>query len=138
MTDWLCEYMKNYVKIAKFFQNRKTIMLKKFSSNKSAKWIYFAKFTFQNSIKVEILFFQILQKNLFSFQFFVHFNNSRQLYMNVDINKKNINVIIYHSKQIINDYFSCVMIELIMFLNKRITDFESQYWSIELKLVDLI
>lgn len=54
------------------------------------------------------------------------------------LTKKNINVMIYHSKQISSNYSFRIMIESIMFFNKRITNFKSRYWSIELKFVDLI
>ena len=52
--------------------------------------------------------------------------------------KKNIEAMIYHFKQIISDYSIKIMIKSIMFLSRKITDIEFKYWSIELKLAGLI
>ena len=49
-----------------------------------------------------------------------------------------MSAMMYHFKQIINDYPARFMIELIMFLNKRITNAEFRYWFIELEIADLM
>ena len=140
LTNWLKKYVKNYVKISKSLQNKKILMLKKSSViDESVRKFYSAKIAFQNLIENEIRFYKELQKKLFSFWYFVHHNHFRQLYMNVDFNKKEkMNAMMYHFKQIIDDYFARFMIESIMFLNRRITDAEFRYWFTELKIADLI
>ena len=139
LTDWLWKYVKKYAKISESLQNKKTIMFKKSFVKKSIRRFYFVKIAFQNFIKQKIVFFKSFQKSLFSFRYLIYFVFARQLYMNVDVSKKeNIKIIIYHSKQIIKNYSFRIMIKFIMFLNRQITDSEFKYWFIELKLTDLI
>ena len=58
LTNWFRKYVKNYTKMTKSLQNRKTTMLKKsFSIDESVRRFYFAKTAIQNSIKKKILFF---------------------------------------------------------------------------------
>ena len=141
LTEWLRKYVKKYVKLTKFFQVRKIMMLKKFFVNESTRRLFFNKSVFQNFIETEIQSFQSFQKILVFFRYFVHYNPKRQLYMNVNFSKKiEIDVMIYHFKQIIQNqtYLNRIMIESIMFLNKRISKPESKYWSTKLKIAKLI
>ena len=140
LTDWMREYVEKYVKIAELLQIRKTTMLKKsFFIDEFVRRTFFSKFRLKNPTSTKKNFFRTFQKILFSSRYFVHFNFIRQFYMNVDVSKKKkMKVMIYHSKQQTNNYSARIMIEPIMFFNRRITDIESKYWSIELKLADLV
>lgn len=141
LTDYMREYVRNYAKKTKLLQNKKIAMLKRSSFIKgSARRSFSARTTLQDSTQEEIQFFKILQKRLSFSRYLVHFNSVRQLYMDVDSNKKeNIRIMIYHFKQKQNiNYPARSFIEPIMFLSRRITDVEIKYWSIELELIDLM
>lgn len=140
LTDWFREYVKKYAKVVEFLQNRKTVMLKKSPFiDESIRRSYSSKTVLQSFIKEEISFYEFLQKSLFLFQYLIHFSSHRQLYINVDSSKKkSMSDMIYHSKQITDDYSFRIMIEPIMFFNRKITDLKSRYWFTELKLADLI
>lgn len=71
----------------------------------------------------------------------MHFGSNKQFYINVDVNKEfALKIMIYHFKQTIvsSNYLVRVTMQLIMFLNKRITNSKSKYWSIEPKIVNLM
>ena len=139
LIEWFRKYVKNYVKISKLLQNRKIVFLKKLFIAELIRRFYSAKTLLQNSIEKKLFFYKILQKQLFIPRYFVHCSFAWQFYLNVDVSKKkNIEAMIYHFKQIISDYSIKIMVESIMFLNRKITNTESRYWSTELKLAGLI
>ena len=104
---------------------------------------YSNRIRFDNASSLKIEFFRILQSLLFKSSYLIHHDNQRQTFVDFDVNKKfELNVIIYHVKSFANwndiDYSFRKSIELILFLNRLLTSAETRYWSIELKLVDIV
>lgn len=89
LTDWLWNYVEKYVKITESLKNKKIVILKKLSFNvESTRRIFSIKIVLQNSTEAKKKSFWRFQIKLFSFQYLIHCSPQRQLYMNVDVNKK--------------------------------------------------
>lgn len=122
------KYINNYVKISKSLQNKKTLLFKKIVGDKIRSTFFFVQNLDARFNHDQTLFFQIFQKILFVLRYLVHCNFIRQFFINVDASKKiEIDAMIYHSKKSINGYSSRFMIELIMFLNRKIISIEFKY-----------
>ena len=89
-------------------------------------------------IEIEIVFYKTIQNFFFKFTFFVHYNRTRQLYVDINaFHERDFDVTIFHVK---NDkkIFIKNNIEFILFFNKIFTLIEIKYWFTKLKIVDLI
>ena len=131
-------YVFYYAQLTNSLQIRKTLMLK----NSFVKSNTRKRFNNDNClnifIEIEIVFYKTIQIFFFKFIFFVYYNRTRQLYVNINaFYKHDFDVIIFHVKNnkkmfIKND------IEFILFLNKIFTLIEIKYSFTKLKIVDLI
>ena len=102
--------------------------------------IYVVKTRIRNSIQKNIAFI-ILQLLLFKSFYLIYVNIKRQLFINLNINKKfEFEIMIYHVKIIWNNKncFSRNSIESILFFNQLLSSIEIRYWFIELKLIDVV
>ena len=88
----------------------------------------------------KLKFFRTLQNHLSITSFLIYFDKTKQLYINLNSRqKKSINVMIYYiNVASFEKYSSKVFIEFILFLSKLLNSVETRYWSIELKLTELI
>ena len=86
--DWMRDYISFYVDINKSFQKRKIELLRYDFSIKNARRFYVFKTRLKKSFELKIIFFKILQNMLTKFFYFVHVNNKRQLFINLNVNKK--------------------------------------------------
>ena len=80
---------------------------------------------------------------MIKFFYFVHSNFAKKLFVNLDFSKKfELAEMIYHVKNSANwndkKYSSRKSIEFILFFNRLLIDVEIKYWSIELKLIDIV
>ena len=74
--------------------------------------------------------FKNIQKSLFTSTYLIHFDNKRQLYIDLDFNKEmNIDEIIYHVTDNENflNYFFRKSIQSIMFLSRFLSSIEIKY-----------
>ncbi len=142
LTNWMKEYVFDYVEISQSLQNRKTLFLKFFSFVESIK----RKFSFftriMNLTSAEKQAYDVIQFALFKSRHLTHSNIKKQLYENIDVSKKfDIEVMIYHVKDE-NDqatlYFFRFNILLILFLNRQLKLVEKNYWSIELEIANIV
>ena len=143
LTDWFREYIEDYATKSKSLQERKINLLKKAFLFERTRKTFILKTRLLSSIFNEIEFFRILQKHFSSFFFLNHFDYTRQLYIDFDTNKKNeINAMIYHisSTSIISreEYLQRTKIQFILFLSRFLSSAKIRYWSIELKIVELV
>ena len=86
--DWMRDYISFYVDINKSFQKRKIELLRYDFSIKNARRFYVFKTRLKKSFELKIIFFKILQSMLIKFFYLVHVNNKRQLFINLNVNKK--------------------------------------------------
>lgn len=102
-----------------------------------------------NSVKIAS--FKTLQLLLFKFSYLVHFNAAKYLYIDLDMFKSfRFEAIIYYIKKkahtdikkdstIKEKTFSFkLIIQLIMFLSRLLKFTEMCYWSMKLKLINII
>jgi hypothetical protein len=97
----------------------------------------------ENSSSVELDAYNQLQSDFSRARWHTHYNRIRQLYADVNASRKSIEVMIYHFKKnsdekFTNDSFSKRDIEFILFLSKTLSRAEINYWSIELKMIELM
>ena len=127
--------------MSKTLQKKKIILLKFFSKKNNARKIFANRIRIDNSTLKEIVSFQILQFFLSKFIYLIHHNVTRQIYINLNVNKKfDIETIIYHlKKKFCNEnYSSRFAIKFILFLSRFLNFAKTKYWLIELKFVDII
>ncbi len=142
LTNWMKEYVLDYVEISQSLQNRKTLLLKSFSLVESIrrKFSFFTRI--MNSTFAEKQAYDVIQLTLFKSRHLTHSNIEKQLYEDIDVNKKfDIEIMIYHVKNE-NDqvtlYFSKSNILLILFLSRQLKFVEKNYWSIELEIANIV
>ena len=145
LTSWLRDYISHYVDISKSFQNRKIELLRDESTIESVKRVYFSKTRVQHSTTEKTVSFDALQTVLTKSFYLVHSNFKRQLFINLNVNKKfEFDVTFYYVKKIYFDqlefdkYFFRHVIKSIFFLSRLLIDVETKYWFIELKIVDIV
>ena len=141
LTNWFREYIEGYAAKSKSLQERKTNLLKKVLLFERARKTFTSKTKLILSTFDEMKFFCILQKHLSSFFFLNYFDQTKQLYIDLDTNKKNeINAMIYHVSSTVSreEYSQRTKIQFILFLSRFLSSAKIRYWSIELKIVELI
>jgi hypothetical protein len=141
--DWLRDYVVYYAQKAEFLQERKTNLLKKEFIKKNSRKFFNLKILIENSSSVELDVYNQLQSNFSRARWLTHYNKIRQLYVDVNVSKKEFEVIIYHLKEEIDEKFlkessSKRDIESILFLSKTLFSAKSRYWSTKLKMTKLI
>ena len=143
LTDWFRQYIEKFAAIFKSLQKRKTKLLQHAFKFENVKKNYFSKTKFTKSF-VELNAFELIQKSLFKSTYLIHFNSKRQLYIDLDFNKKmKIDDIIYYvndnNKSNVSTIYSVKQcVQSIMFFNRLLTSSELKYWSTELELTELI
>ena len=140
-TEWFRKYVSNYVKRFEFLQDRKTQLLKFSSKANNVKKFYSSKTKIHDFFIDKIISFKYLQDCLSTSRYFVHYDFNRQLYIDLNLSKKNIDAMIYHIIETgKNDqiYSSRYAMQSIMFLNKLMNSTKSRYWSTKLKVANLI
>ena len=100
-TNWLKQYVSNYVARSESLQNRKTTLLKSASKVENAKKSYIFRTKLLQSTTNEIAAFKYIQHHFFNKRYFVHFDSIRQLYIDLNSSDKDIDAMIYHIK---NEY----------------------------------
>ena len=142
LTKWFRNYIKEYAFKSKFLQNRKTMQLKDFLKNEQARKSYFSKTRILNSTIEEREYFKLIQVSLSKSTFLMHFNVIKQLYVDLDSNKDEIDDIIYYvrNKQSNNssEYSFKKDVQSILFFSRLLTLIETRYWLIELKIIDFV
>ena len=143
LTSWLRDYVSWYVEIFKSLQQLKIELLHDESVVDNVKKTYFRNIKIKNSTTEKVAFFRILQSLLIKLFYFVHSNFAKKLFVNFYFSKKfELTDIIYHVKNSVNwndkKYSSRKSIEFILFLNRLLIDVKTKYWSIELKLIDIV
>ena len=145
LTEWLRDYIINYVDISKSLQDRKTKMLRHESIIDNARRFYFFKTRLNNFTKIEIVSYKALQAVLIESFYFVYVNVKRSLFIDFDVSKKfDIDVMLYYVKKDVFktfqlDFYSFKhAIESILFLSRLITSVEFKYWSTKLKIVGIV
>ena len=125
-------------------QLRKTRLLKTASKSRNAKKSYAIKIKVTQSTKKEISSFNTLQQNLFKSIYLIHFDLTRQLYVDLNFSDIDINAMIYHVFinmtifEETSNYLLKNKIQSIMFLSRLLNEAESRYWSIELEIAKLV
>ena len=128
LIDWLRDYIIHYVDIFKFLSNRKTGLFREKFLTKSARRFYFVKIRVQNFIDLKIAFFMTLQNILSKFFYLMHVNSKRQLFIDLNINKKfDIEVILYYVNFFLKR-LNLIYFHHVMLLN-RIFFQSFRYWN---------
>ena len=133
--------MSHYVDVLKIFQKIKLFCWNFFHEKKTLERFSQIEFASIISTLKKLVSFQILQFFLSRFTYLIYHNVKRQIYINLNINKKfNLDVMIYHIKKNFRNenYSSRFVIKFILFLSRFLSSIETKYWSIELKLVDIV
>ena len=145
LTDWFRDYIEKYATKSKSLQNRKIALLKNFFKSRQVRKSYSSKMKI-TSISEKLKFFRIIQQSLFRSAFLIYFNDHRQLYVNLNFSKNEIDDIVYHvqntelstTEYSITEYSSKRNVQSILFLSRLLTSAETQYWLIELEVAELV
>ena len=101
--DYFRKYVFFYVNISKFLQIKKTKLLKFFLVVNNIRKIFTSRIKIKNATLLKKKAFCIFQSLFFASTYFIHHNLTRQLFINLNFNKKfDINAIIYHIKIDVN------------------------------------
>lgn len=88
-----------YTSVVKLFQKLKIVVLCDDLVVESTKRKFFAHIKLQESIEQKRIFFNTLQAILTRLSYLVYVDSTKQIYIDLDVNKKfDINVIIYYVK----------------------------------------
>jgi len=119
-------------------QRRKTdLLINLLKNNSNACWSEINKRIFE-SIKLKIRFFCHLQNHFDREKILTHFDSDRWLWADLDTFKKiNFVNMIYHvkNKKMI---FIRLNVQFILFLSRTFNSAERNYWSMKLKVADLV
>ena len=151
LIDWLRHCVHWYVQKILSLQIRKIALIcqflkydDKWSVIKSVRKKHVIKLILNNFSDEKIIAFKLLQRELKSSIFLMHFNFDRRLYIDLNASKKwSFVVMIYH---LLNDsknqnkttIIIRTSIQLIMYLNKMFNLIEQNYWLTKLKVIDII
>jgi hypothetical protein len=139
--DYLRVYVSWYAQIFLSLQERKILLFKNDLVKSKSRRTFAKRISLNQLIEAKQRFYEHLQHVFSDKKFLHHVNNARKLFVDVNIfKKKNIEAMIFHvkkdfEKKIIFNRFD---IQSIMFLSKILTNAESRYWSIELKMIDVV
>ena len=143
LIEWLRSSISYYAQRASSLQKRKILLIKTIFANKEKDSVR-KKIAINARYKLnelKIIAFKNLQKIFISSIFLIHYNKLRRLYVDLNAFKQwDFAAMIYHVlNNLSNDItFSRIAMQSIMFLNKCLNDAEKNYWSIELKIADII
>ena len=132
----LIEYLRNYVsyyaQMTESLQKRKIALSREVSKDFDNAWkTKTSRIFLINSIKKKLNVFQLLQKQFRKSSVLTHYNSNLSLYVNLNAFKVyDFNAIVYH----IIDGKS----RSILFLSRELNFAERNYWSTELKIVDVV
>ena len=139
--EWLRKFVFLYAQKIDALQRRKILLLRQFSFiKKFIRKIYFKKIVLNNFSTKELKSYKLLQKTFNRTFFLIHFNSKRTLYINIDVFKRReFDAMIYHFK-FDADFVKSKRfdIESILFLSRMLNETKTKYWSIELKMCDLM
>ena len=140
-TDWLRSSISRYAQRVQSLQKRKITFTKSVIANEFARKKQTIKTQLYDFIFEKRIVFRNLQIAFVSSTFLIYFDKKRRLYIDLNVFKQwNFAAIVYH---VLDDSFSDVtysrtIIQSIMFLNRCLNDVEKNYWSTELKIVDIV
>ena len=137
---WLRSFIFRYAQRVNALQQRKIelikTILKEFKDHARKRQ---SSISVYESTESEVKSFQDLQKAFSSLIFLIHFDFSRRLYIDLDVFKEwGFAVIIYHVVEDLENSFSRIDVQSILFLSKMLNQAEQNYWLIELKVVDIV
>ncbi len=132
----LIKYLRNYVlyyaQMTESLQKRKTALSREVSKDLDNAWKTKTSWIFLvNSIKKKLNVFQLLQKQFQKSSVLTHYNSNLSLYVNLNAFKVyNFDAIVYH---IIDEKSRSIL-----FLSRELNFAERNYWSTELKIVNVV
>ena len=140
LTKWLRTYVLYYVQMAKSLQKRKILLLKKKFTKENPRKQYVKKTYLKNSTNNEIKTYNHFQTIFSKFNFFIHFSIRRFFFIDVNVSKqwKFENMMFHVRENLQNITFNKKNIQFILFLSKQLFSAEKKYWSIELKIADVV
>jgi hypothetical protein len=141
MIEWLRDYVVYYAQKAESLQKRKTNLLKEDSVKRKSRKSFNLKTLVKNSSSTEINVYNQLQSDFSRARWLTHYHKMRQLYADVNVSRKRIEVMIYHLKKETDKFKNSSFkrdVESILFLSKILFKTEFRYWSTELKMIELI
>ena len=149
LTSWLRDYVSHYAGLSKSLQNKKTELLRFDLVAESARKNYFSKTRMQHSTEKKIVSFRAIQTILSKPSYLIHVDSKRQLFIDLNVSKEfDFETMLYYLKEIYLqktfaklskcDFLSRHVIELVLFLSRLISSIESNYWSTELKIADIV
>jgi hypothetical protein len=140
MIDWLKDHVAYYASKVESLQDRKTNLLKKDSVKKKSRKSFNFKTLIENLSLVELNAYNQLQFDFSRARWLTHYSRMRQLYADVDVSRKNLEVMIYHLKndEKFKDSSSKRDVKHILFLNKTLSKTKFRYWSTKLEMTELV
>ena len=133
-------YVSFYAHISESLQRRKTLLLKNEFKQRFQKKIFSKRTMLNETTNQKYEVYEQLQHIFNQSSFLIHFDSNKSIYIDVNASKrKNFDVMIFHVKNDSSNEFICrTNVQSIMFLNKQLSDAESRYWPIELKMIGVI
>lgn len=144
LTGWLRNYIEKYAQKAAPLQLRKTKLLRGAPNKGRARRVYSTATIIEEPTEEELIAFKTIQQAFGGPKFLIHFDPSRQLYIDLDASKqRGFGVIVYHLRNIAvangeEHTATPGRLQPILFLSKLLTTAESRYWPTELEVAGLV
>ena len=136
------DYTFYYAQIAELLQTHKTEMLKDLAKSETKQKCAVQSKKLIKSTEKKRALFNCLQAILNKGSFLNHINFNHCLYIDLDLSKRSVEIIVYYVKgnsdSIKTTDIWKINVQSIMFLSKLLFTAESHYWLTELEMTDLI
>lgn len=142
MTSALRHYIKDYAHLAAPLEDRKTTLLKGAPVKGKPRRQFASNTRVTEILEAEQEAFNTLQSRFTARLWLAHFSRSRQLYVDIDSSKQSGHgAVVFHSSTPHDDFTRpppAASVEPIMFLSRRLTLAERNYWPTELEVSCLV
>ena len=141
LTDWLRSSISRYAQRVQSLQKRKIALIKNVTVSDFARKRQAIKTQLYDLTYEKRVVFRNLQIAFASSIFLIHFDRKRRLYIDLNASKQwDFATIVYHvlSDSFDDTSYSRTIIQFIMFLSRCLNEVKRNYWSIELKIIDIV
>ena len=140
ITGWLRNYIPNYAAISKPLVQRKTALLDKAPNAGQERQEFARKTLFEKPTHEETVAFETLQRLLSRPSFLYHFDDTADLYIDLDASKAyGFGAMVYHLKgELKTAYPTVSQVKPVLFLSRLLKDAETRYWPTELELAGIV
>ena len=142
-TEWFRNYIFFFAQKSKSLQIKKTTLLRFSFTKEHSRKTFFRQKNIDDIIESKQNSYDQIQKVFARIFFLIYFDHTRFLYIDINAFKRwKFDVMIYHNRSNFNysseKYSKKFDIQSVLFLSRLLINFETRYWLIELKMIELM